>query len=256
MQKFFGFLLLAAVAAGAVWYESRPTTVKIPIETTDTTIYDGSDYLEQTTTEVPTSTEVQRPEVDFDSPDVTMTVAGTGGDEVRIREVIGKPQHLGNLPDDVAAMITSCEGVTDRDMAVQVDAKVELTSSLPAKVTVDYGTLLNPALFEFTSGLKCSEGSVDHDLHPGRYSHLTYWVVLSGVVTPDHPNGNFGASSWTLRGLNVTLPNLGTYTWKEWGPRVRNCGGILGTNAEIWLAGRAPSDCPAAQTEALALGTS
>ena len=258
MRKILSFVLFSAAIAGIVWYENQPTTVAIPVEVDDMSVQDETIYYEETTTtEVVETTEPQRPEVSFDVPDVTMVVEGTGGDNVRIREVIGEPQQLEELGEDVRTAITGCTGVTDRDMVVQVDAKVELTSGLPAEVSVDYGTLGFPAVFDYSSGLTCDDGRVNHDMQAGGHSNFTYWVALRNMVTPDHPEGDM-SGSWSLTNPNVTLPGLETYYWSLWGPRVVTCDTILGDSGKVWLAGTSPADvqrdCTPTPTQDDALG--
>lgn len=254
MKKLFGFLCLLAIAGGVIWYENRPVTVKIPVETADPVPFDTSDYTSETTTTATPTTIVHHATVDFSSPDATMQVNGSNGDDVTVKEVVSRPHHLGNLPDDVESTLMSCPGVTDRDMAVQVDAQVELDSSLQAKVDVNYGVLGQPAVFDLSDGLQCSEGNITYDMQPNGTAHTSYWVVLSGAVTPDHPNGDFSNGA-AINGLNVTLPSLETYTWKEWGPNVYNCGDILGVAAKVLIAGPPLSDCQLAATEASSLGS-
>lgn len=234
MKKLFSFALLAALAGGIIWYENHPQTITIPVKTDDFSYQD--DYQELPSDPPTTTTQPRRAEVDFSKPDMRLDVKGVNGDDVVISEVIGKPKHLTNLPADVESMIRSCEGVTDRDMAIQVDSKVELTSSLPAEIMIDYQTLGKPAVYQFTHGLKCSDGKANHKMQPGTYSHLTYWVVLSGVVTPDRPNGDL-RNSWSVHTPTLTLPNLERVNWKLSGSRTFTCHSLLGDDGKIWLAG-------------------
>lgn len=248
-------MALMGISVGVIWLESRPTTVKIPLETNDSSSYDESNYYEPaTTTEVVDTTISERPSVDFGSPDVTMEVNGVGGDVVRLREVVGDPQHLEDLPSDVSSVIQSCPGVTDRDMVVQIDSKLDLKSSMPAEVSVNYQTINQPAVFAFSSGMECASGSVKHTLKPDSDSKITYWVVLTGAVTPNHPNGNFAGVGWTLNGPDPMLPNLERYTWKAWGPRVLNCDGQWGHSADIQLTRSTPQGCQPVTTKQTAVG--
>lgn len=258
MRKILSFVLFSAAIAGIVWYENQPTTVAIPVEVDEVAMQDETIYYEETTIpEVTETTQPQRAEVSFAEPDVIMLVEGTRGDNVRIQEVIGEPQQLDELAEDVHTAITSCSGVTDRDMVVQVDAKVELTSGLPAEVNVDYGTLGFAALFNYSSGLTCDDGRVNHDMQAGGHSNFTYWVALRNMVTPDHPEGDM-SGSWALTNPNVTLPGLETYYWSLWGPRVVTCDSILGDSGKIWLAGTSPADaqrdCAPSTTQDDAMG--
>lgn len=259
MKKFLMFILLAAIAVGVVWYESKPTTVTVPMKTHTVATDDGSYYEDTTTTEsFETSTTVdEQSDVDFDLPDVTMEVTGLSGDSLRLREVMGAPTKIADLPDEVRAVITGCTGVGDRDMVVQVSTKLELTSALPAKFGINYGTLGHPAVFDYSTGLVCDDGSVSHDLQPKSYGNMTYWVVLSAAITPDYPDGNFDTQSWTIVGPRVLLPNGEDYTWKMWGPRAVNCNQLLSGTAKVWLAGELPIEdggCQPAATEAQAAG--
>lgn len=256
MSKFFGFLLLAAVAGGVIWYESQPTTVTIPVKTSDTIGY----YQEPTSTEPPvTVTQPQRQELGFSHPDVRLEVHGANGDDVVLQERIGRAKHIKNLPSDVRAVITSCMGVTDRDMVIPIQSRVELQSSLAAKISVNYHTSALPAVYDYDAGLECDDGRVSHDLKPGGHSLLSYWVVVTGVITPDHPNGDF-RNSWTLDGPTLTLPNMEQMTWSMWGPDVVSCDTILGDETKIRMAGVMPvvggTSCKPADLEALAVGNS
>lgn len=252
-------LIMVAAVGGIIWYESQPTTVAIPLETTDEISYDPLTYYDKETTidEEVETTQVQRSELDLTTPDVTLEVHGVNGDDVTLIEKISQPQHLDALPEDVRSAIMGCPGVTDRDMVVQVQSHLELHSTLATDINVDYKTLLQPALFEFSDGLDCDEGSVVHHLKPGTNSKITYWVALSGVVTPDHPDGNFADGSWSLNGIGLTLPNMEPADWKLWGPRVAQCNYLLGEQAKIWLAGSSPADqddCRPADTPETAYG--
>lgn len=253
MAKFFSFLFFAAIVGGIIWYENQPTTVTIPVKTSDQIDY----YQQPTTTQVPaTVTHPQRKELDFSEPDLQLEIHGVNGDEVLLREKVGKPKHLASLPEDVRSVIMSCPGVTDRDMVVPVQSRLELQSSLAAKVSVDYNTLDKPAVYQFSDGLQCDEGTVSHQLEPGGSSKMDYWVVLSGVVTPDYPDGDF-RNSWTLNSPVLTLPSLEKMHWSMWGPRVVNCNTILGDESHIWLAGIMPQmydGCTLADTKDSALG--
>lgn len=258
MRKFFAFVLLAGAAGGIIKYESQPTKVAIPVETEDVGYDNGGYYPEQTTTtEMETTTQPQDPKVDFSSPDVTMEVTGSGGDSVRLQEVISKPKHLEELPEEVASTILGCPFATDRDMVVQVDAKVELLSSIPATVSVDYKLAALRSVFEFSSGLTCDASSVNHDLKPGNYSHLTYWVTLPHVITPEYPDGNAQDYSISSDGLVVYLPTGDVTSWKIWGKRAVACDGPGGSPfAKVWFAGRTPitnNDCWEIPTEDEAL---
>lgn len=244
MKNLLGFLVLAAIAIGVIWYEQQPQTVTIPIKTDDVEF----DY--STTTQPPTTTLVRRAaRVDFSHPDVTFEVHGKNGDDVNLREVVGKPRSLESLPAEAEATLRSCPGVTDRDMVVRVDTEIKLDSSLPVEVDVDYHALGQPAVFEFGDGTTCSPGNTHYKLEPGKLGHLTYWVALTGVITPDHPQGDFQNVSWALGGLTLRLPNLEGADWKLYGPRVVRCTTILGETTKIWLAGTMPQiddDCQVA----------
>ncbi len=253
MKTVLGFLFFSALAGGIIWYESQPTTVKIPVETSDQIVY-HEEYQEPATTAEVTVTQPPRKDVDYSAPDLTLQVRGVNGDEIDLKEVISKPKHLDDLPADVDTMIRSCAGVTDRDMVVRVDSQLELLSSLPAKVTVNYNTVGHAAVYDFSDGLTCKDGGgVNFELTPEKRGRITYWVVLTGVITPDHPNGDFVSTSTTITTPNLTLPNLEKMFFKIWGPRVMMCDDILGGTSKIWLAGVAPSDCTKADTEATAI---
>lgn len=236
-------LVMMAAVAGIIWYESRPTTVAIPLQTTDEVTYNPSITYEEETTieEVAETTQPQRTELDFTTPDVTFEVHGVNGDDVTLTERIGEPERLDALPEDVRLAIMECPGVTDRDMVVQVQSQLDLLSALATDVNVNYMTYMQPALFEFSDGLECDEGEVTHHLKPDTNSQITYWVVLSGVVTPDRPDGDFANGSWSLDGIGLTLPNMESANWKMWGPRVVQCDYLIGGKAKIWLAGAKPS---------------
>lgn len=252
MRKFLSFVFLATVAAGVVWFESRPTTVTIPIETNDSPYQAAPGYHPPTTTSPPSTTRPKPASVSFEKPNVTLQVSGSGGDNVTLYEVIGKPLPLDKLSSEMKAIIRECPGVTERDLVVRIDAKLELNSSLPADVDVDYGTSGRPAVFAYSSGLKCDDGHVNHKMFPGKYSSFSYWVVLSGAVSPDHPAGN-PDTVWALSSIDVKLPNFQTYTWQLWGSRVVDCKGVLGHQAQIWLAGTSPAknsdSCKTADTK-------
>ncbi len=238
MRKFFSAVLLLAVAGGAIWFENQPTTVKIPVETSDEVSYREDT---PTTTEVVETTQPHHDAVNFGSPDVTMEVNGSGGDEVRLREVISKPKHLDALPSEVESVIRSCPGTTDRDMVVQVDSQVELLSSMAAEINVNYKTLGNATVFDYSSGPTCDEGNTTFDLQPGSHGRLTYWVILRGVITPEHPDGYVQDYSSSSEGLSIMLPNGDLASWKLWGRRVVQCDSLLGTATKVWFAGLSPS---------------
>lgn len=253
MKKLLMALVLLTVAAGVIYYESRPTTVEVPMA-----VYDESPYATEFEETIPDVTEtsttaLERSMADFSNPDLFLHVEGVNGDDVDLKEEIGAPKELDALPDDVEVVARDCMGVTDRDMAVQVDVQVQLLSSLKAEVHVDYGNTGQMAVFDFDSGLVCkSNGAVRHTLVPGGVNTLTYWVMLSGAVTPDGmPN-----HSWTLRGPVLTLPNLERMYWKMWGPSVINCDGLLGEVVKVQLAGTPyrQDGCDPARTEATAAG--
>lgn len=262
MKSFLMFLLLAVIVGGIIWYENQPQTVKIPVETDDQIDYQPNFYEESTTTRVEV-TQQSQPEVDYSDPDVRLHVEGVNGDEVSLIEVIGKPKHLGDLREDVRSVLMGCPDVTDRDMVVKVDAKLELLSALPAKVSVDYRTIGHAAVYNFAGGMECDDGTVSHELTPDKNGHIAYWVVITGVVTPDHPDGDFDNLSVVIPAPNLTLPNLEKMFFEFWGPRVMGCeGDILGPAAKIWLAGRTPvgvegnwdmQNCHPANSEAAAV---
>lgn len=239
MRRFFTFVFLAAVAVGVVWYENQPTTVKIPIETDQVEFYQPDYTAETTTSEAVETTEPQGPEVSFDVPDVTFEMEQSTGDSVRLQEVIGEPQRLDSLPEEVETALRSCQYVTDRDLVIRIDAKIELTSALPLELDLDYNTQGNPAVFEFSSGPVCSEGKVNHGLKPDTYNHLTYWVALRGVITPDNPDGDL-SKTWTLVAPEVGWYSLQPSNWKLWGPRVSACGTMWSNQNQVWLAGPSP----------------
>lgn len=238
MRKFFSAVLLLAAAGGAIWFENQPTTVKIPVETSDEVSYREDT---PTATEVVETTQPHHDTVKFGSPDVTMEVNGSGGDEVRLREVISKPKHLDALPSEVESVIRSCPGATDRDMVVQVDSQVELLSPMAAEISVNYKTLGNATAFDYSSGLVCDEGNTTFNLQPGSTGRLTYWVILRGVITPQHPDGYVQDYSSSSEGLSIMLPNGDLASWKLWGRRVVQCDSLLGTTTKVWFAGLSPS---------------
>lgn len=253
MKQFAMFLAVAALAAGVVWYESKPATIRVPVRVAQ------SPLIEPEITQPPT-TLAPRPitEIDFSKPDVIMQIRGLRGDDLDLLEVIGKPQALGELPGNVQQQLRSCPGVTDRDMAVKVVVRLEMKSALAATIMGDYHTLANPSVFNFQEGLACSDGSVKHNMHPGRLNQLEFWVDLNGVISPDHPDGDFTARSWLLQGPTLTLPNMEPMTWKVWGRRVVSCSNLVFGDSrapKIWLAGPTPKDCESITAEDHALGT-
>ncbi len=128
-----------------------------------------------------------------------------------------------------------------RDMAVEVNSQVRLKSALKADVNINFGVIGQPAAFGFTAGLECSDSGQAHfDMKPQGVGRLRYWVVLSGVITPDHPKGDFGHQSFTLPAPMVSLPNLQTVISYAWGSAVVRCDTILGPDWKIRLAGAAP----------------
>lgn len=254
MRTFVGFLFFAALAGGIIWYENQPTTVKIPVETTDQIAY-HQEYQAPTTTEVAV-TQPPHKEVDYSKPDLILQVRGVNGDDIDLKEKVSKPQHLDDLAEDVQAVLTSCPGVTDRDMVVRVDSRLDLISSLPAEVSVNYDTTGHAAVYNFSDGLTCQDGGgVNFKLTPNKHSQITYWVVLTGVITPDYPNGDYQAMSTTLTMPGLVLPNLQGRSSKVWGPRVMQCNDLLNGYAKIWLAGAKPADCTPADLESLAVSS-
>jgi len=255
MRKLFGFVFFVVITAGLVWHQSQPTTVRVPVEAEEV-LYERPGYYQETTTttELAETTLPQQPDVSFAEPDVTLEVVGDQGDAVTVQQVFGEPTALSEAPPDVWTVLMSCPGVTDRSMVMQIDAKVELKSSLAAKFMVNYHTSENPAVFSFDSGPACSEGRVDYDLEVGGNNQLTYWVALRGAITPNYPAGDFVNRGWALDGLSLTLPTIQTATWQMWGPHVVSCE----SESEIWLAGVSlvgTDDCRLATTADLAVGT-
>lgn len=257
MKKLLMFLILLPVAAGAVWYESKPTTVKIPVETDDTEIvvptYEGT--LPDPTT---TTTEAPKPEEEFGFAGLHLQIRGVGGDNIDLEESFTAPKPIDALPTDIQEVARNCTGVTDRDMVVRIQSRATLTSSLPAKINVDYQTSGMMAVFEFSDGPSCqSDGSVSHNLTPGRPNRFTYWVIIPGYITPEHPNGDL-TKTWYISGPVVTLPNLQMMHWKLWGPNVTKCDGLLGATSRVHIAGYVPTDtegCQPAFDEQQAIGT-
>ena len=258
MKKLLILLLFASAAAGVIWYESKPTTVAVPVVTEEPTneIY----YEEPTTSLETTTTQVSEPEpeINFEQAGLHLEIRGVNGDDVDLDEVFASPRPIDELPADIQAVIQGCPGVTDRDMVVRVDSRVQLTSSLPAKVSVDYRTIGMPAVLEFSDGPSCQDdGRVSHDLKPGRANHFTYWVVITGYITPDSPDGDL-SRTWSIDGPILTLPNLEMMYWRIWGTDVTQCNGLMGPTAQVHLAGYAPTsdnDCQPAATEDEALGS-
>lgn len=256
MKKFLLFVVLAFVAGGIAYYESRPTTVKIPVEVSDeeAMVYTDPEATVPFATE--TTLDTSWAEADFSAADLSLEVRGVGGDDVNLYEVISEPKTFDALPDEVQAVAESCDGVTDRDMVVQIDIKVELLSDLPATVQVDYNTDGYMAVFGFNSGLSCeSDGQAHHDLTPGQSNYMSYWVILRGAITPDAPDGDTD-QTWTLTGPVLTLPNLEQMYWQMWGPSVAKCNGLVGDVVQVHLAGRPinQSGCYPAPTKDEAAG--
>lgn len=258
MKKFLLLLVLLPAAAGAVWYESKPTTVKIPVETADEVViptYEDPVIIEDTTT----TTAPVHPDqgADFSKVNVHLEIKGVNGDDVTLEEMVHQQQHLDHLPSDVRDVVMSCPGVTDRDMVVRIDTRLHLNSSMPADVHVDYGTVGYQAVFNFKDGLSCQDdGSVVHHLTPGNENVMSYWVILNGIITPDAPDGGHD-KSWYLTGPLLTLPNLELMHWKLWGSNVAKCNGLLGETTRIELAGIVPAaldGCQPAYAEAQAAG--
>ena len=253
MKKLLMALVLLTVTGGVIYYQSRPTTVEIPVAVYDESPYDA-EFDETIPEMVETSTTVvERPVADFSNPDLFLHVEGVSGDDVDLQEVIGSPVQLDALPDDIEMEARDCMGVTDRDMAVQVDVQLELLSNLEAEIDVDYGNSGQMAVFDFDDGPVCkSDGRVQHTLVPDSPNYFTYWVILSGAVTPES-NLN---QSWTLSGPVLTLPNLERMYWKMWGPSVISCDGLFGEVVKVQLAGKPfeQRDCDPATTETEAAG--
>jgi len=235
------FLVLLPMVAGVVWYESRPTTVKVPVETEDTEVVIPT-YEETIPEPTTTTTTVPKPRKQFGFAGLHLQVRGEAGDDVNLAESFTAPKPIDELPADIQDVVRSCSGVTDRDMVVRVQSQVELTSSLLAKISVDYQTTGMMGVFEFTDGPSCqSDGRVSHELHPGRTNLFTYWLIIPGYITPEHPDGDI-TKTWYIDGPVLTLPNLELMRWKLWGANVSKCDGLFGGTTHVHIAGYVPAD--------------
>lgn len=234
MKKFLMLLVVLALAGGVAYYQSRPATMTVPVEMVE----DEPTFFDDMQPAIPeevetTSTLVERLDVDFSNPDLQLEVEGVDGDNLTLREVVSEPQTLDELPEDVATVARGCMGVTDRDMAVQVDSQIELQSGLAADIRVDYGLTGQMGVYDFNDGLTCkNSGGVNHHLEPSAPNHFTFWVILTGAITP---NG-MADQSWSLNGPLLTLPNLEKMFWQMWGPGVFKCDDLFG-GVKLYLAG-------------------
>jgi len=238
MKKVLLFMVFMVIAGGIVWYENKPTTVTIPVRTSqETPILSLQEEPTVVTQKTTTTEQSATASADFSKINVHLEVEGASGDDVILEEMVHQPQHLNDLPADVSRVVTGCDGVTDRDMAVRVDVRLQLTSSLPAEVHVDYQTDGFMTVFDFRDGLSCQyDGNAEHHLQPDEYNQMSYWVVLRGMVTPNSPDGDI-SQSWHIPGPTVMLPNSQNTYWKMWGDNVAKCDNLLGDAGRIWLGG-------------------
>ncbi len=255
MKKLLLLLIFLPIAGGVAWYENQPTTAKAPVVIEEEPIA-GPAYEEPVTT---TSTTAPKPPplIDFSKVRLHLEVQGVDGDNVSLVQMIHDPQELSHIPHAIQDVMQSCGTITDRDRVVRVDTKIELTSNMPAKVNVNYQTMSQLAVFDLSDGPICkSGGHVTHSLTPGEANVFSYWVLISGFITPESPNGDY-SKSWYTGGPILTLPNMELMHWKLWGSNVAKCNGVLGETARITLAGRftgALEGCQPAVSEDQATG--
>lgn len=260
MKKLFWPVLILAIFGGCLALGGRISAkgIEMPsgttIEEVPPTLPSSIPlYLETTTT----TTTPQRHVInhaDYSHPQVIVTADGSIGDRVELREVIGKPHSIDTFASDVAQTIKSCLGVTDRDMAVEVNSQIELKSDLKADIDINYGTLDRPAVFDFSNGLTCSDdGRATSHMRPGRNNVLRYWVVLSGAIRPGHPKGDFAHIGYNLEMPTITMPGLQIVQQRAWGSAVMRCNTILGPMWRINLAGarlnKPDEDCSVVATK-------
>ena len=229
-------LILLPIAGGIVWYESQPTTVKIPVEV-ETQPTTPVIYEEPETTTTTTRASKPKAPIDFSTVRVHMEIRGVDGDNVDMVLMIHNPQEVSHLPRTIQEVIQGCDTLTDRDRVIRIDTKLELTSSLPAEVNVDYQTTGMTAVYDLTSGPVCkTDGDIKHTMKPGGANVFSYWVLIRGYITPEMPDGDY-TKSWYVSAPDVTLPNGELMHLRMWGSYVVKCHGLLSDFGRVELAG-------------------
>lgn len=242
MRKLVSFVVLVAFVGGGIWYRSQPSDTYIAPEPEQVQA-DFQPEKATSTTSIATTTQpaTQQQGVDFSDPEVKLEAIGENGDSVAVEVMVGNAKKLERLPENLQTVAMDCGNATDRDMLVRVDSQVTLSSSMQADVTIDYHTTDYRAIFDYSDGLACSEGEAHFELQPGESSQLTFWLVLRGVVTPDHPEGWLEDRTYALGGLSAELPSQQSKTSKLWGRRVVSCDSIGARKGLIWIGGISPA---------------
>lgn len=180
------------------------------------------------------------------SPDVQLESTDNVGNRYELKETIGRPVHFDELDSDVETDLRSCPNVTDRDMVVPVSASMTLKSSIATTLITDYGFgAEGPVLIGYSDGNSCAGSGTDYvtnkELQPGNTATFDYWVVLSGVINPNTPDGDM-SDHYKLYPLpRVLQPINPLVSYRAWGTRVVKCDTILGPDLHIWMAGGSPA---------------
>lgn len=228
MRRLVGLVLMLAFAAGCGVEGGsayRAQGGDASVNTTSAPVDASSTSAQATTTEATTTTEPEP-----NGTDLVLEAAWKSGDEVRLTETIGKAVGVDEVPSDVTAAAEGCIQQDSRTMAVPVEVSVEVTSSLPASVTVDLNAQQDvgpQVVYDLSDGLTCSSEAGDRqwtDLEPGSSGSVSYWVFLRNAITPATPDGDPVVLGRDYPLPKVRVASRDPETRTVWGRRVSICG--------------------------------